>query len=183
MSASVDRDIVQTAAELPTGAMPPLLVLDRIGAFLDREGLGSGELVARSIGEGRSNFTFLVERDGRRFVLRRPPRPPYPPSTHDVVREARLLVALVEQGARVPTVLAICEDVDVLGVPFYVMEFVDGHVITTALPPPLDADEAARRRLGEDFVGMLAEIHSVDVSTGSIAAFVRPGSYLERQVE
>ncbi|MEI6159861.1 MAG: phosphotransferase [Roseococcus sp.] len=70
-------------------------------------------------------------------MLRRPPRPPYPPSTHDVVREARLQLALAPLGVRVPPVLAVCEDESVLGVPFYVMAYVDGQVLTDTLPAPL----------------------------------------------
>ena len=60
-------------------------------------------------------------------MLRRPPRPPLPPSAHDVLREARLLTALEATAARTPRVLATCDDESILGVPFYVMEEVRGH--------------------------------------------------------
>ena len=63
-------------------------------AFLDEHGLGAGALEAERIGEGHSNITFLSRAAARAFVLRRPPRPPLPPSAHDVLREARLLSAL-----------------------------------------------------------------------------------------
>jgi aminoglycoside phosphotransferase (APT) family kinase protein len=162
---------------------PPLLVLDRVRAFLDGHGLGSGEVRARRIGEGGgSNFTFLLERDEGRFVLRRPPRPPLPPSAHDMVREARLQLAMREAGfSRLPTIVAVCEDEGVLGVPFYVMTFLEGHVLTDELVPGL-ADGDVRRRLGEDLVDSLAEIHAADVATPGLAAFARQGSYNERQV-
>ena len=126
---------------------PPLLVLDRVRAFLDEHGLGSGEVRARRIGEGGgSNFTFLLERETGSFVLRRPPRPPLPPSAHDVVREARLQLALREAGfTRLPTIAAVCEDESLLGVPFYVMTYLDGFVPADELPPGLET-EAARRR-------------------------------------
>jgi aminoglycoside phosphotransferase (APT) family kinase protein len=161
----------------------PLLVLDRVRAFLDEHGLGSGEVRARRIGEGGgSNFTFLLERDDGRFVLRRPPRPPLPPSAHDVVREARLQLAMREaRFSRLPTIVAVAEDESILGVPFYVMTYLEGHVLTDELVPGLD-DEAARRRLGEDLVDSLAEVHEADVATPGLAAFARPGSYNERQV-
>ena len=114
--------------------MQPLLVVENVQAFLDERGLGSGAVYAQRIGEGGgSNFTFLLERDdGSRYVLRRPPRPPLPPSAHDMVREARLQLALRDAGfARLPTIVAVCEDEDVLGVPFYVMDWLDdGEVIT-----------------------------------------------------
>ncbi len=160
----------------------PLLILENVEAFLDAHGLGSGPARASRIGEGGgSNFSFLLERDDARFVLRRPPRPPLPPSAHDMVREARLQLALAPHGIRLPTIRAVCEDESVIGVPFYVMDFLEGHVITSELPPGLESGEA-RRRLGLDLVDTLVEIHAVDVSAPGVAEFIRPGSYLERQV-
>ncbi len=167
-----------------TETKPPLLILDRVRGFLDSHDLGSGELHARRIGEGGgSNFSFLLERDdGSRFVLRRPPRPPLPPTAHDVVRESRLQLALEPLGIRVPAIRAVCDDATLLGVPFYVADYIDGEVVTTTLPPTLDTNEQARRRLGEDLVDTLVEIHDADVATPALAAFVRPGNYAERQV-
>ena len=159
-------DVVETAAEATGLPLPPLLVLEGVREFLDAHGLGSGEIRARRIGEGGgSNFTFLLERDEGRYVLRRPPRPPLPPSAHDMVREARLQLALAPLGIRVPNILAVCEDESVLGVPFYVMDYLEGDVISDSLPPALREDEAARRRLGEDLVDTLVEIHAADVAT------------------
>jgi aminoglycoside phosphotransferase (APT) family kinase protein len=167
-----------------TETHPPLLILDRVREFLDSHGLGSGEVRAHRIGEGGgSNFSFLLERDdGSRYVLRRPPRPPLPPTAHDVVRESRLQLALAPLRIRVPNIRAVCEDETLLGVPFYVADYIDADVVTTTLPPPLDADPAARRRLGEDLVDTLVEIHAADISTPALAAFIRPGDYVERQV-
>jgi aminoglycoside phosphotransferase (APT) family kinase protein len=175
-------DIVDTAADAEGLTKPPLLVLDRVRAFLDERGLGAGNVRARRIGEGGgSNFTFLLERASGSFVLRRPPRPPLPPSAHDVVREARLQLALREAGfVRLPTIVAVCEDESLLGVPFYVMSFLDGIVPTDDAPPGLDGD-AQRRALGDDLVDALVEIHAADVTTPALATFVRAGSYNERQ--
>jgi aminoglycoside phosphotransferase (APT) family kinase protein len=165
-------------------AQSPLLILERVRAFLDEHGLGAGDVRAERIGEGGgSNFSFLLEReDGSRFVLRRPPRPPLPPTAHDVVRESRLQLALAPLGIRVPTIRAVCEDESLLGVPFYVMDYIEGHVVTTELPAPLDADPGARRKLADDLVDTLVEIHAADVTTPALAAFARPGNYNERQV-
>jgi aminoglycoside phosphotransferase (APT) family kinase protein len=176
-------DVVETSADAEGLTKPPLLVLDRVRAFLDAHALGAGAVRARRIGEGGgSNFTFLLERDVGRFVLRRPPRPPLPPSAHDVVREARLQLALREAGfARLPTIVAVCDDEDVIGVPFYVMDELDGTVPSDEPPPGLEG-ESARRALGLDLVDTLVEIHEADVTTPALAAFARPGSYNERQV-
>jgi aminoglycoside phosphotransferase (APT) family kinase protein len=176
----VSEDVVRTAAE--TGGKAPLLILDRIEAFLDEHGLGSGPVRATRIGEGGgSNFTFLLEREDGRWVLRRPPRPPLPPSAHDVVRESRLQLALGEAGfRRLPTIVAVCEDDSLLGVPFYVMDWLEGDVAGETLPAGLERPDA-RRALGLDLVDALVEIHAADVGTPGLAAFVRPGSYNERQ--
>jgi aminoglycoside phosphotransferase (APT) family kinase protein len=164
--------------------LPPLIVEENVEAFLDAHRLGSGPVAATRIGDGGgSNFTFLLTRGDDRFVLRRPPRPPLPPSAHDMVREARLQTAIRAAGfGRLVEIVAVCDDDSVLGVPFYVMRFLDGHVITSELPPGLETHDA-RRALGLDLVDTLVEIHAADVARPELAAFARPGSYPERQVQ
>ena len=98
-----------------------------------------------------------------------------------MVREARLQLALAPHGVRLPTIRAVCEDESVLGVPFYVMDYIDADVVTNELPPGLETEDA-RRALGLDLVDTLVEIHAVDVDAPGVADFIRPGSYLERQV-
>jgi aminoglycoside phosphotransferase (APT) family kinase protein len=173
-------DIVATHAEAERNDRPPLLVLDPLRAFLDAHGLGSGDIAAEPVGDGHSNVTYLVCRDDREVVVRRPPRPPLPPSAHDVLREARLLTALQGTAARVPDVLAVCDDESVIGAPFYAMERVAGDVITTEVPAALDTPEE-RRRIGEGLIDALVEIHGVDWHE-CLEGFGKPTGYLERQV-
>jgi aminoglycoside phosphotransferase (APT) family kinase protein len=177
-------DVVHTAADADGNRLPPLIVLDRLAAFLEEHGFASDLSRVERIGvRGGSNFSFLLEcGSGDRYVLRRPPRPPLPPSAHDMVREARLQLALAQQGVRVPPILAVCEDEDVLGVPFYVMPFLEGYPITDPLPPALPAGEAVRHALGLELVDTLAEIHAVNVHTPDLEPFIRSGDYAERQV-
>lgn len=160
----------------------PLLVLEHVEAFLDGHGLGAGPITASRIGDGGgSNFTFLLERGGERFVLRRPPRPPLPPSAHDMVREAGLQNAMRAAGfGRLAEIVAVCDDESVIGVPFYVMRFLEGHVITQELPPGLESEDA-RFALGMDLVDTLVEIHAAHGP--ELETFARAGSYLERQVK
>jgi aminoglycoside phosphotransferase (APT) family kinase protein len=156
------------------------LPIEAVEAFLDAHGLGSGPAQAARIGDGASNLTYLVEREGARVVLRRPPPPPLPPSAHDMVREARVQIGLAKAGVRVPRILAVCEDDSVLGVPFYVMEEVEGVVVTHALPPALEPPEE-RRRLGFELVDRLVELHAVDWEAHGLA-IGKPTGYLERQL-
>jgi aminoglycoside phosphotransferase (APT) family kinase protein len=174
-------DVVATRAEAAGNARVPLLVLEPLRAFLDACGIGGGELDAQPIGEGRSNATFLIRRRGAEVVLRRPPRPPLPPSAHDVLREARLLRALEPTAARTPRVLAVCEDVAVIGAPFLIMEKVDGVAVSGEVPRALDTREH-RRGIAEDLVDALVEIHAVDWRGAGLEALGRPTGYLERQL-
>jgi aminoglycoside phosphotransferase (APT) family kinase protein len=174
-------DIVQTLADARDNSRPPLLVLEPLAAFLDAHGLGEGEIVATPIGEGHSNVTYLLQRGGREVVLRRPPRPPLPPSAHDVLREARLLRALRDTPARVPEVLAVCADSETIGAPFYLMERIEGEPIVFSVPPALDTP-AERHRIGEQLVRALVEIHAVDWRAAGLEGFGKPTGYLERQL-
>jgi aminoglycoside phosphotransferase (APT) family kinase protein len=174
-------DIVQTTADGQANSRAPLLVLDPLEAFLDEHGIGSGEIRASPIGEGHSNVTYLIEREDCEVVLRRPPRPPLPPSAHDVLREARLLRALRDTPARVPEVLAVCAEEQTIGAPFYVMERVDGEVIVASVPEALDTP-AERRRIGEELIDSLVEIHGVDWLAAGLEGFGKPTGYLERQL-
>ena len=182
MSAPIAADdIVETFAQAQDNSRPPLLVLEPLARFLDEHGLGEGEIVASPIGEGHSNVTYLIERGANEMVLRRPPRPPLPPSAHDVLREARLLGALRDTPARVPEVLAVCAREDVIGCPFYVMERIEGEPIVTELPEALDTP-AERRRIGEELIDSLVEIHAVDWLEVGLEGFGKPTGYLERQL-
>jgi aminoglycoside phosphotransferase (APT) family kinase protein len=175
-------DIVRDRAEADGNEREPLLVLDPLLAFLDLHGIGDGEPEIEPIGDGHSNVTYELRRGSAVVVLRRPPRGPLPPSAHDVLREARLLQALEGTPARVPRVLAVGDDEDVIGAPFYVMEHIDGHVVTSEIPPALDAP-ADRRRMGDELIDALVEIHSVDWPRVGLEGFGKPSGYLERQLK
>jgi len=173
-------DIVRTHEDGARNERPPLLVTEPLEAYLDARGLGDGPIEAEPVGEGHSNVTYVVRRGEWEAVIRRPPRPPLPPSAHDVLREARVLRAVHGQ-ARVPVVHAVCDDESVIGAPFYVMEKMDGHVVTSAVPPELDTVED-RRRMGEELVDALVEVHAVDWQRAGLEGFGKPTGYLERQL-
>jgi aminoglycoside phosphotransferase (APT) family kinase protein len=174
-------DVVDTAEEAAGLDQPPLVVRAPLEEFLDGHGIGEGRLEAERIGEGHSNITFLVRRGDARVVLRRPPRPPLPPSAHDVLREARLLRALEQTPVRVPKVLAVGDDETVLGAPFYVMEEVHGSVLASSIPEAIDTP-AERRRTAEELVDALAEVHAVDWQACGLEGYGKPTGYLERQL-
>ncbi len=172
-------DIVRTHEEGARNTREPLLVVEPLRSFLQVSGLDSPpELDAAPIGEGHSNVTFALSTG---VILRRPPRGPLPPSAHDVLREARLLQALEPTPVRAPTVLAVCDDTSVIGVPFYIMERVEGAVITDSLPEALDTP-AERQRVADELIEALVELHAVDWQAVGLEGFGKPSGYLERQL-
>jgi aminoglycoside phosphotransferase (APT) family kinase protein len=174
-------EIVDTSEQAAEQQLAPLIVREPLESYLDANELGSGTIEAERIGEGHSNVTYLVRRDGDELVLRRPPRPPLPPSAHDVLREARLLTAIQNTPVRAPRVLATCDDESILGVPFYLMERVEGTVITGAVPDALDS-AAEHDRIASELIDALAEIHAADWRACGLEGFGKPTGYLERQL-
>ena len=143
----------------------------------------TGDFTVERTGEGQSCLTFLVTGDGWRVVLRRPPRGDLPPSAFDVTREYRVMRALHDHNAPVPVPrpIALCEDKDVIGAPFYLMESVDGFVVRDALPDALSSMQD-RARMSDGLVDTLVELHSVDYAAVDLASFGKPAGYLERQL-
>ncbi len=165
---------------MTTGQTGQLVDEGRLGQFLD-EALGGNEqtTVEKHIA-GFSNETFFVYRGDGRYVLRRPPRGPLLPTAHDVAREYRFLNALHGTAARVPRPVVLCEDADVIGAPFYLMERKDGFVIRDQVPAPLDAT-GDRRGIGIEMIDALAELHSVDWQAAGLQG--RAGGFLDRQLK
>jgi aminoglycoside phosphotransferase (APT) family kinase protein len=153
--------------------------LRTLEGFLRDRGLCAGPLTSRKIGDGHSNLTFLISDGKRQLVVRRPPPPPTPPGAHDVLREAKLMGALGGTGVPVPDVLAVGQAGDVIDVPFFVMSYTAGPVVTTRTPPPLDTPEQ-RRQIGEALIDTLAALHAVDWRSRGLAEFGRPEGFNER---
>ena len=154
-----------------------------ITAFIDREVAepGAGPVRVTKIGQGRSNLTFRVERDGRTWVLRRPPMGELPETAHDMMREFRVLSALQGTQVRVPRPAASCPEPGVIGVPFYLMEEIPGAVIRESEPDTYTEDD--RYRIGMETVDALAELHTADYVAAGLGDLGKPDGYTQRQVE
>jgi aminoglycoside phosphotransferase (APT) family kinase protein len=142
----------------------------------------SGPLRVRQFAGGHANLTYLCAFDDAEYVLRRPPHGPLPKGGHDMRREYRVLSRLWEAFPLAPRAFALCTDAGVLGSDFVLMERRRGIVIRTELPAALQADEDARRRLGENFIDTLAALHEVDYARIGLADLGKPDGYLERQL-
>ncbi|OWA02000.1 acyl-CoA dehydrogenase [Streptomyces sp. CS113] len=162
---------------------PPGLDLDRLRVLLDRErpGLVTGPLSGRLIEGGRSNLTYAVSDGTARWVVRRPPLGHVLATAHDMRREHRVIDALYPTDVPVPRPVLLCEDEEVLGAPFYVMEFVEGTPYRTAeqlVPLGPERTRAAVLNLVDTLVGL----HAVDPAAVGLADFGRPEGFLDRQL-
>lgn len=156
------------------------LPMDRLGGYLARELALSGDLEIERIAGGQSNPTYFVTVGGRRLVLRRKPSGPVLPSAHAVDREHRVLAALKGTDVPVPEVVAFCDDEEVIGTPFYLMERLEGRVVHDNALPGMTRQE--RRAVYLSMAEVLARLHGVDWHAVGLADFGRAGGYLARQI-
>lgn len=142
----------------------------------------AGPFGLRQFGDGHANLTYLVTFGEREYVLRRPPHGPLPKGGHDMRREYRVLSVLWKAFALAPRAFVLCTDHSIIGADFVVMERRKGIVIRRTLPPALQHDPAAQRRLGENFIDTLAALHMVDYEAAGLERLGKPEGYLERQL-
>ncbi|HEX5189880.1 MAG TPA: phosphotransferase family protein [Streptosporangiaceae bacterium] len=135
------------------------------------------------ISGGRSNLTYAVtDAAGGRIVLRRPPVSHVLSTAHDMAREYRVISALRDTEVPVAPALAFCADEKVNDRPFYLMGFVEGHVLRDVAGTEAILDERQRRVAGEQLIDVLAAIHRVDVDAVGLGDFARRDGYIERQL-
>jgi aminoglycoside phosphotransferase (APT) family kinase protein len=152
-----------------------------LGAWLEANLEGfSGPFSLTKFPSGQSNPTYKISGASGEYVLRRKPFGPLLPSAHAVDREYRLLSALSPLDFPVPRPLALCDDPAVIGAIFYVMELAKGRPYADGALP--DFDPATRRRMYEQLVDTLADLHNIDPAAADLADFGKPGNYFERQV-
>jgi aminoglycoside phosphotransferase (APT) family kinase protein len=157
------------------------LDLAALQEFVDAELPGTGRLHAELLHGGRSNLTYKII-DGRSvWVLRRPPLGGLTPSAHDMAREYRVVAGLAASVVPVARAVVSCEDLSVLGVPFTIVEYVDGRVIRTSDDLDALSDEDVER-CAHGLVDVLAGLHTVDPAAVGLDGFGRPQGYLDRQV-
>ena len=158
----------QDALGVNTG--PPGLDLDRLADHLREAGLARSPLSAEMITGGKSNLTYVVRDGDATFVVRRPPLGHVLATAHDMSREYRVMSALQDTPVPVPRTFHLCQDAEVIGAPFYVMEYVEGG------QPPINP------ALAHQLVDVLAALHSIAPGNVGLGDFGRPDGFLERQV-
>jgi aminoglycoside phosphotransferase (APT) family kinase protein len=169
-----------------TSISRPLEELRVSGAFrrwiTERVGGNPGDpLDIELISGGHSNLTFGLRVGARDLVLRRPPIGAFLPSANDMAREYTFLSALASSPVPTPGTVGLCEDPEVIGAPFYVMERLHGVVPhDPSVLEGLGVD--AGRRLSENVVEVLVALHDVDVDAVGLGQIAKRSGYLDRQV-
>jgi aminoglycoside phosphotransferase (APT) family kinase protein len=135
----------------------------------------------RQFAGGQSNPTYLLTTTDGRFALRRKPPGALLPSAHAVDREYRVIRALHGGDVPVPRPIGYCDDADVIGTPFYVMEFVDGRIFWH--PELAELSPADRRAAYDEMNRVIAAIHSVEPAAVGLADFGRPDGFVARQID
>lgn len=170
-------DIVSSYAEAARATLAPLVIIEGLNSYVP----GTGPVHVDELAKGHSNAAFLITRDDVRWVLRRPPRPPWPPTAHDVLREAEVVSTLHRLGLPVPRVITACADTSIIGAPFNLMEHVDGVVVRDRFPRELDTPDHAAEA-GRSLAQVLADIHAAEWRGTPLERIGRPGGYLKRQL-
>jgi aminoglycoside phosphotransferase (APT) family kinase protein len=162
---------------------PPGLDVGRLRAQIDQRlpGLISGTPTAEVVQGGRSNLTYVVSDERSRWVVRRPPLGHVLPTAHDMKREYRVISGLYPTDVPVPRPLLLCEDPDVLGAPFYLMEFVTGTPYRSD-KELVSLGTERTTKIADALVDTLVDLHAVDPAAVGLGDFGRPEGFLERQL-
>ncbi|AVM63097.1 MULTISPECIES: phosphotransferase family protein [Dietzia] len=137
---------------------------------------------AELIAGGKSNLTFTLRSDAGELILRRPPTGKLLPSAHDMGREARIQLGLADTDVPVAKVVLNETTGEDLGVPYYVMEKVVGHVIRDVLPPGFAESDDDKAAMADAQIDALVALHAVDQDAVGLSDLGRPEGYLERQL-
>lgn len=156
----------------------------RLAAYLAEHGLElDRETPARQFATGLANINYRLRINGKDAVLRRPPEGDLPPGAHDMKREHRVLSNLSKAFQLAPDSMHLCEDSDVIGVPFQIMEYRPGRVIKGDDRALFDGQPDRAALIGEMLVDTMVALHAVEPSQAGLGDFGRPEGFVERGIQ
>ena len=158
--------------------------IESLASWMTGQGLGKGPIESvRALAGGTQNIILRFTRDGRDYVLRRPPVHLRANSAETMRREARVLKALRGSAVPHPALIADCPGDAPLGAPFYLMEPVDGFNPVGILPEPHASSSKIQHAMGMALVDGIAALGRVDYRAVGLDGFGKPDNFLERQVD
>jgi aminoglycoside phosphotransferase (APT) family kinase protein len=172
---------IDKAVDVREGEMPDL---DKLNAYLQKHLPGAkGEILIHQFPGGYSNLTFLISIGGKEYVLRKPPYGANIKSAHDMGREFRVLTALKPVYKPVPYPVLYCDDEQVIGSPFYLMERVPGIILRNRPPQGIELTPEVMKGISQSAVKNLASLHGIDIYETGLINMGKPEGYIARQVE
>ena len=158
--------------------------LSKVGAYLKAQGMSLlGEPTLTQFPGGASNLTYQISYENIDLILRRPPFGHIAKSAHDVVREAQIMKLLRPVYPAVPEIYAICEDLDVIGAPFYVMQRLVGIIPRQEFSAEMGLDAPKTRQLCLNVLDKLIELHQLDPHAAGLDHLGKGEGYVARQVD
>ena len=165
--------------ELPTGLTPEI-----VAWFAANIEGAIAPFHFEMIAGGHSNLTFgVTDANGKRYVLRRPPLGHMLASAHDMGREYKIIAALSKSNVPVAPALGFCTDTAIAEAPFYVMDFVEGHIVRDPETAAKVFTVDARRRASESLVDTMASIHAANLVDVGLNDLGKHEGYIERQLK
>ena len=159
------------------------LDLDALQTYLSAEWPGHEHIEAlRQFPGGYSNLTYALRTNQGEYVLRRPPFGANIKSAHDMGREYRVLSMLRPHYAQVPQAVLRCDQEEVIGAPFYIMERVQGVILRNQPPKDIELTPELMRAISEATIDNLATLHHLDLETTGLIDLGKPAGYIDRQV-
>jgi aminoglycoside phosphotransferase (APT) family kinase protein len=160
------------------------LNIDQLNSYLIHKTSLSPILEIQQFPGGYSNLTYsLTSADGQEYVLRRPPHGANIKSAHDMGREYKVLSLLKSTYPLVPTPIHFCEDIEIIGSPFYIMERLKGTILRTGNTPNMGILPSDLTNICEQAVDNLVNIHALDIQTANLLQLGKPEGYVQRQVD
>ncbi|MBT8184039.1 MAG: phosphotransferase family protein [Eudoraea sp.] len=139
------------------------------------------ELEVRQFYNGYSNLTYLLRIEQKEYVLRRPPFSA-PKRGHDMGREYKVLYNLQSVFNKSPKVFVHCDNKDIIGAPFYIMEKVDGIILTAKAANELKIIPSDFRTIADSWLNTFVELHQIDYEAAALGELGKPQGYVKRQV-
>ena len=158
--------------------------IENLEIFLKENDFEINNLIFKQFPSGYSNLTYFLKSSSKEFVLRRPPFGAKSlKGGHDMLREYNVLKNLKSQFNKVPKVHLYCDNDDIIGAPFYIMDRVEGYIIRPNLQEQDSPGEEVIRNVSDSLVSTLVELHNVDIKEANLNNLGKIDGYVKRQIE
>lgn len=176
MSPQLDQPVAARENEVPS--------LQKLNAYLQSKLPHFGSVIdIKQFPSGYSNLTFCLKSDDQEYILRRPPIGANIKSAHDMSREFNVLTKLKPHYNKIPTPIIYCDDEEVIGSPFFIMQRLNGVILRATNAPKLGIAPLMYKNTSEALIDNLVQLHSIDIQTTGLVQLGKPEGYITRQVD